>query len=94
VSSRLLSKKVKIKLCKIILFYGCETCSLTLREVHRLRIFENRVVKRIFGPKSDEMVKGWRKLHNEELHNLYPSPETITVTELRRMTGIRNEAHV
>jgi hypothetical protein len=50
--------------------YGCETCSLTLREEHRLRVFENRVLRKIFGPKRDEVTGGWRKLHNEELHNV------------------------
>jgi hypothetical protein len=51
-----------------MVLYGCETWSLTLREEHILRVFENRVFKRIFGPKRDEMTRGWRKLHNEELH--------------------------
>jgi hypothetical protein len=59
------------------ILYGCETWSLTLREEHRLRVFENRVLTRIFGPKRDEVTGGWRKLHNEELHNLYSSPEDI-----------------
>jgi hypothetical protein len=54
-----------------VVLYGCETWSLTLREEHRLRVFENRVLKRIFGLKRDEVTEGWRKLHNEELHNLY-----------------------
>jgi hypothetical protein len=53
--------------------YGCETWSLTLTEEHRLRLLENRVLRRIFGPKRDEMVLGSRKLRDEELHNLYPS---------------------
>jgi hypothetical protein len=56
-----------------------ETWSLTLREEHRLRVFENRVLRRIFGPKRDEVTGGWRKLHNEELHNLYSSPGTIKI---------------
>jgi hypothetical protein len=51
--------------------YGCESWSLTLREEHRLRVFENRVLRRIFGPKRDEVIGGWRKLHNEELNDLY-----------------------
>jgi hypothetical protein len=55
----------------------CETWSLTLREEHRLRVFENRVLRRIFGPQRDELTGGWRKLHNEELHNLYSSPSKI-----------------
>jgi hypothetical protein len=54
--------------------YGCETWSLTLREKYRLRVFENTVLRRIFGPKRDEVTRDWRKLHNEELHNLYSSP--------------------
>jgi hypothetical protein len=57
--------------------YGCETWSLTLREEHRLRVFENRVLRRIFGPKRDEVTGEWRKLHNEELHSLYSSPDII-----------------
>jgi hypothetical protein len=75
-SSRLLSKKnIKIRIYKTIILsvvlYGCENWSLTLREEHRLRVFVNRVLRRIFGPKRDEVTGGWRKLHNEELHNLY-----------------------
>jgi hypothetical protein len=58
--------------------------SLTLREEHRLRVFENRVL-RIFGPKRDEMTGGWRKLHNEELHNLYSSLSIIRIIKSRRM---------
>jgi hypothetical protein len=57
-----------------VVLYGCETWSLTLREEHRLRAFENRALRRIFGPKIDEVTGDWRKLHNEELHNLYSSP--------------------
>jgi hypothetical protein len=60
-----------------VVLYGCETLSLTLREEHRLRVFENRVLKRIFGPKRDEVTGGWRKLHNEELHGLYSSPSIV-----------------
>jgi hypothetical protein len=73
-SSRLLSKNVKIRIHKTIILpvvlYGCETWSLILREEYRLRMFENRVLRRIFGPKRDEVIGGWGKLHNEELHNL------------------------
>jgi hypothetical protein len=57
--------------------------SLTLREEHRLRVFENRVL-RIFGPKRDEVTVGWRKLHNEELHGLYSSPSIVRVIKARR----------
>jgi hypothetical protein len=59
--------------------------SLTLREEHRLRVFENRVLRRIFGPKRDELTGGWMKLHNEELHGLYSSPSFIRVIKVRRM---------
>jgi hypothetical protein len=58
--------------------------SLTLREEHRLRVFENRVLRRIFGPQGDEVIGGWRKLHNE-LHNLYGSPSIITIIKSGRM---------
>jgi hypothetical protein len=65
--------------------YGCETWSLTLREEHRLRVFEKRVLRRTFGPERDEVTGGWRKLHNEELHNLYSSPSIIRMIKSRRM---------
>jgi hypothetical protein len=74
-SSRLLSRNVEVKIYETIILpvvlYGRETWSLTLREGHRLRVFENRVLRRIFGPKRDEMTGQWRKLRSEELHNLY-----------------------
>ena len=59
--------------------YGCETWSLTLREERRLRMFENRVLRRIFGPKRDKVTRKWRKLHNEELNDLYSSPNIVRV---------------
>jgi hypothetical protein len=65
--------------------YGCETWSLTVREEHKLRVFENRALRRIFGPKSDGVTGGWRKLHNEELHKLYSSPSIIRIIKSRRM---------
>jgi hypothetical protein len=72
------SRNVKVKIYKTIILpvvlYGCETWSLTLREERRLRMFENRVLRRIFGPKRDKVMEEWRKLHSEELHNLYSSP--------------------
>jgi hypothetical protein len=68
-----------------VVLYLCETWSLTLREEHRLRVFENRVLRRIFGPKRDEVIGGWRKLHNEELHNLYCSRSIIRMITSRRM---------
>jgi hypothetical protein len=86
-SSRLISKNLKIKICKTVILpvvlYGCETWSLTLGEEHRLRVFENRVLK-IFGPKREE-DGSWRKLHNDELHNLYSSPNIVRVIKSRRM---------
>jgi hypothetical protein len=63
----------------------CETWSLTLREEHRLRVFENRVLRRIFGPKIYEVTGDWRKLHNEELHRLYSSANIIRMMKSRRM---------
>jgi hypothetical protein len=60
-----------------LVLYECETWSLTLREEHRLWVFENRVLRRIFGPKRDEVTGEWRKLHKEKLHNLYSSPDII-----------------
>jgi hypothetical protein len=73
-SYSLLSRNVKVKIYKTIILpvvlYRHETWSLTLREEHRLRVFENRVLRGIFGPKSDDVTGEWRKLHNEELHNL------------------------
>jgi hypothetical protein len=68
-----------------MILYGCETWSLTLREEHRLRVFENRVLRKIFGPKRDEVIGGWRKLHDEELHNLYCLPSIIKIIKSRRM---------
>ena len=65
--------------------YGCETWSLTLREERRLRVFENRVLRRISGPKRDKATGEWRKLHNEELTDLYCSPNIVLVIKSRRM---------
>jgi hypothetical protein len=69
-----------------VVLYGCETWSLTLREEHRLRVFENRVLRRIFGPKRDEVTGEWRKLHIKELHDLYSSPSIIRIIKSRRMS--------
>ena len=81
-STSLLSKNLKIKIYRTttlsVVLYGCETWSLTLREGRRLRAFQNRV-SRIFGPKKDEVIREWRKLHNEELNDLYSSPNIVRV---------------
>ena len=82
-SSILLSKNLKIKVHRNIIFpvvlYGCETWSLTLRYERRLWDFENRALRRIFGPKWDEVTGDWRKLYNEELNDLYCSPNSVQV---------------
>jgi hypothetical protein len=87
-SSRLRSTNLKIKIYKTVILpvvlYGCETWSLTLREEHRLRVSDNRVLRRIFGPKWEEDVS-WRELHNDELHSLYSSPNIVRVIKSRRM---------
>jgi len=82
-SSSLLSKNLKIRIYRTIILYvvlyGCETWSLTLREEVRLKMLENRVLRRIFGPKRDEVTREWRKLHSEELNGLYSSPIIVRV---------------
>jgi len=88
-SSSLLSKNLKIKIYRTIILpvvlYGCETWSLTLTEERRLRVFENRVLRRVFGPKRDEVTRKWRKLHNEELSHLYSLPNILRGVKSRRM---------
>jgi hypothetical protein len=87
----LLSTNVKVKIYTTIILpvilYGCETWSLTLREDHRLGVFENRVLRRIFGPKRDEVTGEWRKLHSEELHNLYSYPDIIRQVKANEVGG-------
>jgi hypothetical protein len=83
------SKNLKIRICKTIILpvvlYGCEAWSLTLKEEHRLRVFESRVLRRLSGPKRDEVTGERRKLHNEELRDLYSSPSVIRIIKPRRM---------
>ena len=96
-SSSLLSKNIKIKIYRIIILpailYGCETLSLTLREEHRLEVFENRVLRRIFGPMWDKVTGVWRKLHNTKHNDLYSSPNIIHVIILRMRWGERRGAY-
>jgi hypothetical protein len=70
-----------------VVLYGCKTWSLTLREECKPRVFKNRVLRRIFGLKRDEVMGDWRKLHNEEFHNLYSSPNIIRIIKSRRIRG-------
>jgi hypothetical protein len=92
-SSRLLSRNLRVKTIILpVVLYGCETWSLTLREEHRLRVFESRVLRRIFGPKRDAVTGEWRKLYNWELHNLYSSPDIIRQIKSRRMRWARHVA--
>jgi len=76
-----------------VVLYGCETWSLTLREERRLRVFENRVFRRLFGPKRDDVTGEWRKLHNEELNDLY-SPSIVRVIKSRRMRWVGHVARM
>jgi hypothetical protein len=88
-SCRPLSRNLKVKLHRTVILpvvlYGYETWSLTLREEHRLKVFENRMLRRIFGTRRDEVTGEWRKLHNGEPHNLYTSPDIIRQIKSRRM---------
>jgi hypothetical protein len=97
-SSRLLSRNIKVKIYKTIILpvvlYGCETWSLTPREEHRLRVFENTFLRRIFVPKRDEVTGEWRKLHSEELHNLYSFPDIIRQVKSMRMRWARHVARM
>jgi hypothetical protein len=77
-----------------VVLYGCETWSLTVREECKLRVFENRLLRRIFGPTRDGVTGGWRKLYNEELHNLYSSPSIIRIIKSRRMRWVGHVARM
>jgi hypothetical protein len=92
----LLYKNIKIQRTIIlpVVLYGCETWSLSLTEEHRLRLFENRVLRKIFGPKRDEVTGKWRRLHNEELNDLYSSPNNIRVIKSRKIRWAGHVARV
>jgi hypothetical protein len=97
-SSRLLYGNVKVKIYKTIILpvvlYECETWSLTLRKEHKLRVFEGRVMRRIFGPKRDDVTGECRKLHNEELHNFFSSQNIIRQIKSRRMRWVGHVARM
>ncbi|KAJ4440692.1 hypothetical protein ANN_08840, partial [Periplaneta americana] len=96
--SSLLSKNLKVRIYKTVILpvvlYGCETWTFTLREEHRLRVFENKVLRKIFGAKRDEVAGEWRKLHNAELHALYSSPDLIRNIKSRRLRWAGHVAHM
>ena len=77
-----------------VVLYGCETWSLTLREERKLRVFENKVLRGIFGPRRGEVTGEWRKLHNEELNDLYSSPSIVRVIKSRRMRWVGHVARM
>ncbi|KAJ4438396.1 hypothetical protein ANN_14341 [Periplaneta americana] len=99
-SSSLLSKNLKVRIYKTVilpvLLYGCETWTLTLREEQRLRVFENKVLRKIFGAKRDEVTGEWRKLHNTKLHALYSSPDIGLIKNIksRRLRWANPEMHI
>ena len=97
-SSRLLSRKLKIQIYRTIILpvvlYGCEAWSLTLREERKLRVFENMVLRRIFGPRRDEVTGEWRRLNNKELSDLYSSPNIVRVIKSRRMRWAGHVARI
>ena len=77
-----------------VVLYGCETWSLALREERKQRVFENMVFRRIFGPRRDEVTGEWRRLHNEELNDLYSSPNIVRVMKSRRMRWVGHVARM
>jgi len=68
-----------------VILYGCESWSTTLADEHKLRVFENKILRKIYGPKRDEMTGEWRRLHNDELYGLYDSPNVVKIMKSRRL---------
>ena len=97
-SSSLLSKNLKFKIYRSVILpivlLGCETWSVTLSEEHRLKVFENKVLRRRFGPRRDQVTMEWRKLHNEEFNDLYFSPNIFQVIKSTRMRWAGHVAHM
>jgi len=97
-SSRLLSKNLKMMIYRTIVLpivlYGCETWSLTWREESKLRVFENMALRRMFEPRRDEVTGEWMRLYNEELNDLYSSPNIVRVIKSIRMRWAGHVAHV
>ncbi|KAJ4447933.1 hypothetical protein ANN_09942 [Periplaneta americana] len=97
-SSSLLSKNLKVRIYKTVILpvvlYGCETWTITLREEHRLKVFENKVLRKIFGAKRNEVTGEWRKLHNAELHALYSSPDISRKIKSRRLRWVGHVARM
>jgi hypothetical protein len=94
----LLPKNINIRVHKTIIMpavlYGCEICSLTLRQEYTLRVFDNSMVKGIFGARRNEVTREWRKLHNEELRDLYSSPNIIRMIKSRRIRCVGHVARM
>jgi hypothetical protein len=97
-SSSLLSRSIKHKIYRTVILpvilYGCEAWSPTLREEHWLRVFENRALRKRFGPKRDDVTRDWSRLHNKELYAMYSSPNIMWVIKSRRMGWVGHVARM
>jgi hypothetical protein len=88
------SSKINRAIILPVVLYGCESWSLTLREERRLRVFEDRVLRRIFGPKRDEVTGEWRRLHNKKLYALYSSQNIIRMIKSRILRWVGHVARM